>query len=90
MSVTVIFSVSLEAYIATTDGSTISLTKKNKVPANTGVLLRATGGGTSFVVPVATGALDDVTGNLFVRGAGTAVPSTDGGYYNYILSKSQC
>lgn len=75
----------IEAYIATGTTS-ISLTKVNKVPAGTGVLLRATAGGTSFNVPVTTAATDNVTGNLFVRGTGAAVASSANGKYNYILN----
>ena len=76
----------LEAYIATTDGSTIALAKKNIIPANTGVLLRALNDATDFNVPVTTAAADDVTGNLFVRGTGAAVESGTGPY-NYVLAK---
>ena len=76
----------LEAYIATTDGSTITLTKKNVIPAGTGVLLRALNGTTAFGVPVTEAAADDVTGNLFVRGNDAAV-ATGSGPYNWILSK---
>ena len=76
----------LEAYIATTDGSTITLTKKNVIPAGTGVLLRALNGTTAFGVPVTEATADDVTGNLFVRGNDAAV-ATGSGPYNWILSK---
>ncbi len=82
----------LEAYIAQEENGTIALLKKNKVPAGTGVLLRATDGGTSFNVPVASGDMDNVQGNLFVRGTGAEVASVetlnDGAtkYYNYILN----
>ena len=79
----------MEAYIATGTTS-ISLTKKNKVPAGTGVLLRATAGGTSFDVPVTSATTDNVEGNLFVRGTGAAVASDESGAgtgpYNYILN----
>ena len=75
----------LEAYIAKEESGAITLTKVNKVPAGTGVLLRATAGGTSFNVPVTSATTDDVTGNLFVRGTGAAV-SYGEGPYNYVLS----
>ncbi len=75
----------LEAYIAKENGSTIELHKVNKVPAGTGVLLRAKNNATDFEVPVAT-TNDDVTGNLFVRGNDAAV-ATGSGPYNWILSK---
>ncbi len=81
----------LEAYIAKNgENSTITLEQVNKVPAGTGVLLRATAGGTSFNVPVASGTMDDVEGNLFVRGTGVAVASVvtvnSATKYNYILN----
>lgn len=80
----------LEAYIAQEENGTIALLKKNKVPAGTGVLLRATAGGTSFNVPVASGDMDNVQGNLFVRGTGAAVASVvtvnSATKYNYILN----
>ena len=75
----------LEAYIAKEESSAIKLHKVNKVPAGTGVLLRAKNGATDFEVPVATTA-DDVTDNLFVRGTGAAVESGSGPY-NYVLGK---
>ena len=76
----------LEAYIAKENGSTIELTKKNIIPAGTGVLLRAKNGTTAFGVPVTTADADNVSGNLFVRGTGTAV-ATGSGPYNYVLGK---
>ena len=75
----------LEAYIAKEEAGAIKLHKVNKVPAGTGVLLRAKNGATDFEVPVATSA-DDVTDNLFVRGTGAAVESGSGPY-NYVLGK---
>ena len=76
----------LEAYIAKENGSTIELHKVNKVPANTGVLLRAKNDATDFNVPVTTAAADDVTDNIFVRGTGAVVESGTGPY-NYVLGK---
>lgn len=76
----------LEAYIAKEEAGAIKLHKVNKVPAGTGVLLRAKNGATDFEVPVATSA-DDVTGNLFKRGTGAAIASQDGSNYNYVLGK---
>ena len=76
----------IEAYIAKENGSKIELTKVNKVPAGTGVLLRSVSGEAKAAdVPVAT-TTDDVTGNLFVRGTGAAVESGSGPY-NYVLGK---
>ncbi len=77
----------LEAYIAKENAGAITLAKVNKVPAGTGVLLRALNSATDFKVPVTTATADAITGNLFVRGAGAAVASQDGGYYNYVLGK---
>ena len=76
----------LEAYIAKENGSKIELTKVEKVAAGTGVLLRALNDATTFEVPVTTDDADDATGNLFVRGTGAAVATTDATYTNYILS----
>ena len=76
----------LEAYIAKENGTTIELEKVNKVPAGTGVLLRAKNSATDFNVPVTTAAADDVTDNIFVRGTGAAV-ATGEGPYNYVLGK---
>ena len=76
----------IEAYIAKENGSKIELEKVNKVPAGTGVLLRSVSGAAKAAdVPVAT-TVDDVTGNLFVRGTGAAVESGSGPY-NYVLAK---
>lgn len=75
----------LEAYIAKENGDKIELKRINKVPAGTGILLRSTDTGADYTVPLAT-STDDVTGNLFVRGTGAAVATTDGSYTNYILS----
>ena len=76
----------LEAYIAKENGTTIELEKVDKVPANTGVLLRAKNDATDFNVPVTTAAADDVTDNIFVRGTGAVVESGTGPY-NYVLGK---
>ena len=77
----------LEAYIARDNEGTIELQKVNQVPAGTGVLLRATNSTSSFTVPIVINAVGKVTGNLFVRGEGTAVASgTGSGPYNYILN----
>jgi hypothetical protein len=77
----------VEAYIAKESAGDITLTKVNKVPAGTGVLLRSTVGAVSKDVPVAATA-DDVTGNIFVRGTGAAVATDAGaGKTNYVLGK---
>jgi len=77
----------LKAYIAEEVSSEIKMVQVNKVPKETGVLLRATdGGGMTYKVPTAA-TTDDVTGNLFKRGNDAAV-ATDGGEgkTNYILN----
>lgn len=76
----------IQAYVAKDNGSKTTLEKVNKVPAGTGVLLRALNDATSFDVPVTTTATE-ITGNLFVRGTGAAVASIDGDYTNYVLGK---
>ena len=78
----------IQAYVAKDNGSKTTLEKVNKVPAGTGVLLRALNDATSFDVPVTTTATE-ITGNLFVRGTGVAVASTDGDYTNYVLGKKK-
>ena len=80
----------IEAYIAKENGGKIELTQVNKVPAETGVLLRALNSATEFKVPVTAAAADDVTGNLFVRGTGAAVATDAGeGKTNYVLGKHE-
>lgn len=74
----------LEAYIAKEEDGNIKLQQVRKVPAATGVLLRAKNGATNFVVPFATAA-DDVSDNIFLRGTGSAVENGSGPY-NWILS----
>ena len=77
----------IEAYIAKEESGAIKLHKVNKVPAETGVLLRSVAGGAKAAdVPVAT-TTDDVTNNIFVRGADADVASSEGGKYNYVLGK---
>ena len=78
----------LEAYIAKEESGAIKLHQVNKVPAGTGVLLRALNNATDFVVPVTTAATDNVDGNLFVRGTGATVATDAGeGKTNYVLGK---
>ena len=77
----------LEAYIAKEAAGVITLEQVNKVAAGTGVLLRALNSATDFVVPVITADADDATGNKFVRGNNAAVATSEGGNYNWILSK---
>lgn len=82
---------SVYAYKASVDGENISFTRVNKVPANTGLLLRrvANEGTVNVNVPVfdGTGA-DDVSGNLFVA-VSTEIASLASGANNctnYILN----
>ena len=77
----------LEAYIAKENKGKIELVQVNKVAAGTGVLLRALNSATEFKVPVTAATAEATTGNLFVRGAGAAVASSEGGKYNYVLGK---
>ena len=75
----------LKAYQATLSGSKITFTKVTTVPAGEGVLLQGEEG--DYNVPVTTGvAAWDADDNAFVRGTGAAVPTSDGGNHNYILS----
>lgn len=77
----------IEAYIAIEgEKGKVNLKRVKKVPAATGVLLRALNGKTDFDVPVTTADADKVDGNAFVRGEGKAVESGKGPF-NYILSK---
>ena len=79
----------IDAYIAVTkgNGTGVTFTQVNKVPANTGVLIHYSGAKTEEI-PVfdGTGA-DAVTGNTFVQGTGATVATDDGDNYNYILNK---
>ena len=79
----------IDAYIAITkgDGTGVTFTQINKVPANTGVLLYYEGGKTEEI-PVfdGTGA-ESTAGNKFVKGAGENVATYDGDNYNYILNQ---
>ena len=79
---------SIKAYIAEVKGdkSGVTFTQVNKVPANTGVLLYKDGGESEYI-PVLTTTVDDVTGNVFVKGTGATVATDDGDNYNYILNK---
>ena len=76
----------IKAYTAAINESTgvITLTKINKVPANTPVLLYKDGGATENI-PV-TASVDAVGTNNLVKGTGAAV-ATGTGPYNYILNK---
>ena len=74
----------LTAYIVkdgdASDGK-ITLTAVNKVPANTGLVLKATTTGSPINVPILAGEADDVTGNL-MDGSATATTAitANGGY----------
>ena len=77
----------LEAYIVKDDDTSdgyVTLTQVNKVPANTGLVLKATSTGSPIDVPVLTGAADDVTGNLMVGSATTTTAVAENA--GYILS----
>lgn len=76
----------LKAYIAKTaiSAGKVTLTQVNKVPANTGLVIKTEAPGTAVNVPMLTGAADDVTGNYMTGSATstTAVAANAG----YILS----
>lgn len=74
------------AYTATVSGNTITFSRVQQVPAETGVLLRnPAGAAASNVVPVATGTVAAVDGNKFV---GTLTDITVDGDDCYILNNS--
>lgn len=72
----------LKAYIATTiSGDKVQMVQVNKVPANTGLVLKASSTGSPIVVPVLTGAADDLTGNKMAGSAtATTAIAANGGY----------
>lgn len=64
----------IAAYIATVDGTTVTFTKVEKVPANTGVLLRSVdGGAVTEDISVVVETADDTTGNALVPSDGSSV-----------------
>lgn len=82
----------LKAYRAKFDGYAITFTSVTQVPANEGVLLKATEtltDSTNYTVPFAAEAVaawaDDY--NDFICGTGANVPTEADGHYNYILNK---
>ena len=79
----------IDAYIAVTkgNGTGVTFTQVNKVPANTGLLIHYTGAKTEEI-PVfdGTGA-ETVTSNKFVKGTGAAVATDGTTVWNYILNK---
>ena len=79
----------LTAYIVKdTDASDgITLTKVNKVPAGTGLIIKATTPGAAVNVPILTGAPDDVTGNKMEGSASATTAIADNG--GYILSNGK-
>ena len=76
----------IKVFYATLEGSTLTFRRIYKVAAGTGVLLASAEGGAvaETHVPFFTGAADDVTGNVFVRGEGSAVSYSETNQ-NYIL-----
>ena len=80
----------VSAYKAKVEGSQVTLTKVNVVPAETGVLLRSMeGGAVTAAIPVATSA-DAIDDNAFVPVLETieSLASVTDGCVNYILSKN--
>jgi hypothetical protein len=76
---------SISAYIAKEEGDKIKMYQVKKVPAGTGVLLKAVGGAT-VDIPVTTEATDNVSGNLFKRGNDETVADGTAPSFNYILN----
>lgn len=75
---------SIEAYIVKDDDANdgvITLTQVNKVPANTGLVLKASEVGTAVNVPFLTGDADDVTGNKMTGSATETTEITANGGY---------
>ena len=83
----------IHAYIAVADGSGVSFKRVNKVPAGTGVLLRAEGGATEDVSVVAK-ETDDVTENILqvatsdmdaaaLQAAGAYILTNEGGVVGF-------
>ena len=74
----------LEAYIVKDNDASdgyVTLTQVNKVPANTGLVLKASSTGSLNLVPVLTGAADDVDGNKMAGSAtATTAIAANGGY----------
>ena len=60
------------------------MTQVNKVPAGTGLVLKATSTGSAISVPVLAGDADDVTGNKMKGSATATTPIAENG--GYILS----
>ncbi len=72
----------LKAYIATSVSvGSVQMTQVNKVPANTGLVLKATTPGTTVKVPILTTTADDVSTNKMSGSATTKTTLTkDQGY----------
>ena len=75
----------LKAYIATeVSGGAVQMTQVNKVPANTGLVLKATTPGSAVNVPILVGNADNVSGNKMAGSATETTAITENG--GYILS----
>ena len=74
----------IKAYTAKVDGSKVVLTKIDKVPAKTPVVLYCEGGKTQDIPAAAT--TDTPEESDLVAGKDAAVATTDGDYTNYILN----
>ena len=72
----------LKAYIATEiSGGYVQMTQVDKVPANTGLVLKATTPGSAISVPVLSGDADDVSTNKMTGSAFTTTAvAANGGY----------
>lgn len=80
---------SISAYIAKEDDGKIKMTQVYKVPAGTGVLLKANGAAKvniPITTEITTDDTDNVKDNLFKRGEGKTVSSVTAPSFNYILN----
>ena len=75
----------IKAYTAKVSAGKVVLTKIDKVPANTPVVLYCEGGTENEVIPFATDT-DEVPASDLVAGTSASVATIDGDYTNYILN----
>ena len=75
----------IKAYTAKVSSGKVVLTKIDKVPANTPVVLYCEGGSENEAIPFATDT-DEVPASDLVAGTGAAIETVEGEYTNYILN----
>ena len=75
----------IKAYTAKVSTGKVVLTKIDKVPANTPVVLYCEGGTENEAIPFATDT-DEVPASDLVAGTGAAIETVEGEYTNYILN----